>query len=99
MEDAFVFHVPAKRAYLPKSLPTAPPWNHFIEDACSDSTALGHELGPNGARRSQAAGNALPFPIYSTTIYCDAFWLDTQVVVLYIRVVKKCLLPSVGCAL
>ena len=40
---------------------------------CSDSTALGHEqigleltaerLGPNGARRSQAAGNALAFSV------------------------------------
>jgi len=44
-----------------------------IEDPCSDSTALGHEqigleltaerLGPNGARRSQAAGNALAFAV------------------------------------
>jgi hypothetical protein len=59
MEDGFVFHVPGKRVYLPKSLPTAPLWNHLI---------------------------------HSTTIYCDAFWLDTQVVVLYIPVLKKCLL-------
>jgi len=40
---------------------------------CSDSTALGHEqigleltaerLGPNGVRRSQAAGSALAFGV------------------------------------
>ena len=45
----------------------------FIEDPRSDSTALGHEqigleltaerLGPNGARRSQATGNALAFTV------------------------------------
>jgi hypothetical protein len=34
-----------------------------IEAPCSDSTALGHELGPNGARQSQAAGNALAFAV------------------------------------
>jgi len=48
--------------------------NLGIEDPCSDSTALGHEqigleltaerLGPNGARRSQAAGNALAFAVH-----------------------------------
>ena len=47
-----------------------------IEDPCSDSTALGHEqigleltaerLGPNGARRSQAAGNALAFAVQAS---------------------------------
>ena len=48
--------------------------NSPIEDPCSDSTALGHEqvgleltaerLGPNGARRSQAVGNALAFAVH-----------------------------------
>jgi hypothetical protein len=49
-----------------------------IEDPRSDLTALGHEqigheltaerLGPNGARRSQAAGNALAFAVQSPAV-------------------------------
>jgi len=49
-----------------------------IEDPCSDSTALGHKqigleltaerLGPNGARRSQAAGNALAFAVQGAQV-------------------------------
>jgi hypothetical protein len=35
----------------------------LLKIPCSDSTALGHELGPNEAPRSQAAGNALAFAV------------------------------------
>jgi len=52
-----------------------------FEDPCSDSTALGHEqigleltaerLGPNGARRSQAAGLALAFAVQVFSTHAD----------------------------
>jgi hypothetical protein len=35
-----------------------------IGDPCSDSTVLDPELGPKGARRVRAAGNAFAFPVH-----------------------------------
>jgi len=55
-----------------------------IEAPRSDSTALGHEqigleltaerLGPNGARRSQATGNALAFAVQTHS--CEGVFLN-----------------------